>query len=151
MSFFLDAKIRNGVRMLKIAELYLECSLDGWIVRTNYEDWRRAVIGNLGRIASAAEAGLAGLPPNPYHEDDGEDDPEEVATYEDACGELRGIANICWNDTVNARQKLAILLEDNRSGEQGSMVDRAYDVLGTAEALFRLAGDRKTMHKTPVL
>ena len=44
MSFTLDAKARNGARAVKIAILYLEQSLDGWIMRTHYEDWRETVI-----------------------------------------------------------------------------------------------------------
>ena len=34
MSFTLDAKARNGACAVKIAILYLERSLDGWIMRT---------------------------------------------------------------------------------------------------------------------
>ena len=47
--------------------------------------------------------------------------------------------------------QLAIRLEDKRSGEQASLVDRAYEALGMAEQLFRLAGDRKTMFEMPAL
>jgi hypothetical protein len=59
--------------------------------------------------------------------------------------------HVAWDDVFGARKKLAILLEDKRSGEQASLVDRAYEALGMAEQLFRLAGDRKTMFETPAL
>ena len=58
MSFTLDAKARNGARAVKIAILYLEQSLDGWIIRTHYEDWRETVIKGLrasvGRVEKAS-------------------------------------------------------------------------------------------------
>jgi hypothetical protein len=151
MGFFLDAKARNGVRAVKIALLYLEQSLDGWLVRTSYEDWRGAVIKDLRGIVTRVEEGLAKLPPNPYHEDDSDDDGEQVARYEEACDELRSVMHIAWNDVAVAHGKLAILLEDNRSGEQASLVDRAYEALGVAQQVFELAGDKKTTHKTPTL
>ena len=50
MSFTLDAKARNGARAVKIAIFYLEQSLDGWIMRTHYEDWREIV----GRVEKAS-------------------------------------------------------------------------------------------------
>ena len=99
----------------------------------------------------SSREGLAKLPPSPYHEDDSDDDDEEAALYEEACGELRSVMHVAWDDVFGARKKLAILLEDKRSGEQASLVDRAYEALGMAEQLFRLAGDRKTMFETPAL
>jgi hypothetical protein len=151
MSFFLDAKVRNGVRAVKIAILYLEQSLDGWTRRSHYEDWRRSVIKELEEIAARMERELSKLPSNPYHENDSEDDAEQVALYEEARNELGGYAGGAWDNVAGARKRLAILLEDKRSGEQADLVDRAYDALGMAEQLFRLAGDRKTMTGTPTL
>jgi hypothetical protein len=59
--------------------------------------------------------------------------------------------HVAWDDVFGARKKLAILLEDKRSGEQASLVDRADEALGMAEQLFRLAVDRNTMFETPAL
>jgi hypothetical protein len=151
MSFSLDAKVRNGVRAIKIALLYLEQSLDGWLMRTRYQDWRKAVIKDLEEIVTRVEEGLEKLPPSPYHENDWEDDDEEVALYEEACDELRGVLHVAWDDVAGAHTKLAILLEGNRSGEQAPLVDRAYEALGVANQLFWLAGDKETMFKTPTL
>src|SRR6516225_7971047 len=112
MSFTLDAKARNGARAVKIAILYLEQSLDGWIMRTHFEDWRETVIMSLRAIVGRVEEGITKLPPRPYHEDDSDDDDEEAALYEEACGELRSVMHVAWDDVFGARKKLAILLED---------------------------------------
>jgi hypothetical protein len=151
VGFFPVAKVRNGARLVEAARLCLVAALDGGIRLTGYEDWTRSVAADLSKIVARIEEDAAKLPPSPYHEDDREDDPAEVKPYGEARDELISDAHVGWDAVARARQKLEILLADERSGERFPFVDKAYELLGMAERLFVLAGDPKTAHETPKL
>jgi hypothetical protein len=118
VSFTLDAKVRNGIRLTQAARLCLIAALDGGICHTgyDYEDWTQAVIDSLETIAVKE---LPKLPRSRYNEDGETDCPEDVEPYHQTVDELRCDASGLWDDTGRAREKLAHLLADGRSKDVG--------------------------------
>jgi hypothetical protein len=144
MSFSIDAKIRNGDRLMQAARLLLEAALEGNPLVTGYEGWTRQVTVDIEEMEN--------LEPPPRlldfmtsSDEDGDwADPEEEAAHGDAVDLLLGLAVIRWGECARIQKKLAILLEDGRSEGRAELVDKAWELVGMATRLYRLASSRET-------